>query len=718
MVPYLRPLNKYDAANRPSTSTDGSNGITYATGFQASPGGTCLNNITCYTPQGTFYALSIGQSASFTGLNLTHFYNNRLQPNEFKASSTGGNAIDITYSFVDPSTSKNAGHVYSITNNLNSSRTENFTYDQLNRIKTAGTSATTGPYCWGYDYSSSYDAWGNLQSQPGAAAYTGCSQYLPPAMTADSGNHLSGFGYDLSGNTTGDGVNSYSWNAESQLTASAGVNYLYDGDGRRVSKSSGTLYWYGSGGDILSETDASGNTIAEYVFFGGKRVAMLPGNALPNAGFEQGSQSWNLCSGIPQVITDATRAHSGSNFLWASTSVYACAISNQQVSVSPGEQLTFGGWTYLESGSSLLRWVLVAYDANNNQVGAAAASPNTASPLIWTQEIGTFTVPAGASYVQIYCEIYLPNGTTAARFDDGFITFGSFAGSTPIYYVEDLLGTSRVITDTSGVVCYDADFYPYGGERSYTNSCPQNYKFEGKERDTETGNDDFGARYYSNRFGRWLSADWSAVPAPVPYADLTNPQTLNLYAMVSDDPETFADLDGHDREPKPPVKCGFGCRVVTWFVSLFYSPPTISKSAQRERLQSSSAIKNRSNSMVWEDAEAKRAAIGGMIFGSQPITVPIPGGQNTVGPPMGIVPIPTNLITLLDLLNTIGSATDWVWKGSGPPGSSQGNWYNPNTGEWIHRDFPGGGHGPHFDYEDPQGKRWRVFPDKGTMEPK
>ncbi len=35
------------------------------------------------------------------------------------------------------------------------------------------------------------------------------------------------------------------------------------------------------------------------------------------------------------------------------------------------------------------------------------------------------------------------------------------------------------------------------------------------------------------------------MPAPVPYANLTNPQTLNLYAMVSDNPETFDDLDGH-----------------------------------------------------------------------------------------------------------------------------------------------------------------------------
>jgi hypothetical protein len=36
---------------------------------------------------------------------------------------------------------------------------------------------------------------------------------------------------------------------------------------------------------------------------------------------------------------------------------------------------------------------------------------------------------------------------------------------------------------------------------------------------------------------------------PVPYANLTNPQTLNLYSMVADDPESFADLDGHVDAP-------------------------------------------------------------------------------------------------------------------------------------------------------------------------
>lgn len=72
------------------------------------------------------------------------------------------------------------------------------------------------------------------------------------------------------------------------------------------------------------------------------------------------------------------------------------------------------------------------------------------------------------------------------------------------------------------------------------------YKFTGKERDSESNLDNFGARYYSSSLGRFMSADWYAIPAPVPYANLTNPQTLNLYAILHDNPETYADLDGHD----------------------------------------------------------------------------------------------------------------------------------------------------------------------------
>jgi len=35
-----------------------------------------------------------------------------------------------------------------------------------------------------------------------------------------------------------------------------------------------------------------------------------------------------------------------------------------------------------------------------------------------------------------------------------------------------MLGSSRVVTTNTGVVCYDADFYPYGGESAITSNCP------------------------------------------------------------------------------------------------------------------------------------------------------------------------------------------------------------------------------------------------------
>lgn len=385
----------YDAADRPSTAADSSNGITYATGWGTPPANTaCTTTAVCYTPQGSEYAANLAKTSVFSGINVLESYNNRLQPNEIKATApqTFGTAMDITYNFVDPSSTHNAGVVYGITNNLNSARTQTFTYDQLNRIVSAGTSATAGTYCWGYTFS--YDPYGNLLTQAGGSSYGSCTESTM-SVTADGSNHIfSPSNYDAAGNTLNDGNYTYTYDGESQLKTAGGVTYSYDGDGRRAAKVGSKLYWYGSGGEILAETDASGNVQNEYVYFGGKRIALVP--------------------------------HSGDK----------------------------------------------------------------------------------------------------------------------LFYIEDLLGSSRLIAKASAI-CYDADFTPFGSEKAYTNTCSQNYKFEGKERDTETQNDDFGAREYTWRFGRWLTSDWSSVPVAVPYANLSNPQTLNLYAMVDDDPESFADLDGH-----------------------------------------------------------------------------------------------------------------------------------------------------------------------------
>jgi len=112
------------------------------------------------------------------------------------------------------------------------------------------------------------------------------------------------------------------------------------------------------------------------------------------------------------------------------------------------------------------------------------------------------------------------------------------------FYLTDPLGTRRVQTTAGGVPEQTCSSLPFGdGETCSTT--PTEHLFTGKERDTESGLDYFFARYYSSAMGRFLSPDWSAKAEPVPYAKLDNPQSLNLYAYVLNNPMTGRDLDGH-----------------------------------------------------------------------------------------------------------------------------------------------------------------------------
>jgi RHS repeat-associated protein len=113
------------------------------------------------------------------------------------------------------------------------------------------------------------------------------------------------------------------------------------------------------------------------------------------------------------------------------------------------------------------------------------------------------------------------------------------------YFVEhDHLGSTRLLTRVDRSVYDSMDYLPYGEQ--IAGASGSTHKFTGKERDAESNLDYFGARYYSSTLGRWVSADWSAVPAPVPYADFTDPQSLNLYSYVRNLPTTKVDADGHD----------------------------------------------------------------------------------------------------------------------------------------------------------------------------
>jgi RHS repeat-associated protein len=132
------------------------------------------------------------------------------------------------------------------------------------------------------------------------------------------------------------------------------------------------------------------------------------------------------------------------------------------------------------------------------------------------------------------------NGERVARVD--------MPANTVEYYFSDHLNSTDIVTSASGGIVRESDYVPYGGEVVISGTDPNRYKFTGKERDPESGLDDFDARFYSSPFGRFVTPDWEAKPTDVPYANFGNPQSLNLYSYVQNNPTTVGDPDGHQEQ--------------------------------------------------------------------------------------------------------------------------------------------------------------------------
>jgi RHS repeat-associated protein len=125
---------------------------------------------------------------------------------------------------------------------------------------------------------------------------------------------------------------------------------------------------------------------------------------------------------------------------------------------------------------------------------------------------------------------------------------GTQTGS-PVYRMTDYLGSAVGTMDSNGVLLSSSDYAPFG--QLFVGGSTDPYQFTGKERDAESGKDYFGARYYASSMGRWMSPDWSDDPDPIPYADLENPQSFNLYGYTGNNPLSAVDSDGHVYSDSP-----------------------------------------------------------------------------------------------------------------------------------------------------------------------
>ena len=110
--------------------------------------------------------------------------------------------------------------------------------------------------------------------------------------------------------------------------------------------------------------------------------------------------------------------------------------------------------------------------------------------------------------------------------------------STLYYILKDHLGSASVVTDASGNTVGEDRFYPFGETRLTTGTIYTDRLFTGQREMAGLGIYNYGARFYSPKLGRFLSAD-TLVPG------YRNPQSLNRYSYVRNSPLNYIDPSGH-----------------------------------------------------------------------------------------------------------------------------------------------------------------------------
>ncbi len=258
-----------------------------------------------------------------------------------------------------------------------------------------------------------------------------------------------------------------------------------------------------------------------------------------------------------------------------------CSVPNSPaLTFNSNSQITNNGYVYDASGNVTSDGVNnYAYDAESRLCAYHNGLSNAYGVYVYgadgTRVLKGTISPSSGSVTSALCNVnansftvttnytFDPSGNILQEFSGGVWQENNvFAGSKLLatysgtgldFTMNDWLGTKRAQITSDGNVSNLLYFssFPFGNGYSTIGkpATATDLQFTGKEQDAETNNNiDFGARYYSSRVGRFLSPDFNAMGDdldPVPYADLNNPQSLNLYTYVQNNPLSHKDADGH-----------------------------------------------------------------------------------------------------------------------------------------------------------------------------
>jgi RHS repeat-associated protein len=140
------------------------------------------------------------------------------------------------------------------------------------------------------------------------------------------------------------------------------------------------------------------------------------------------------------------------------------------------------------------------------------------------------SVEAASRLVEV-TKYYTHGGRRVAMRRNGVLT----------YLHGDHLGSTSLTTDANGNFVARVLYYPYGETRWMTGTLTTDYGFTGQRKTETIKLLAYGARWYDPSLGRFVSAD-TIVPDPA------NPQSLNRFAYVRNNPLRYTDPSGFFEE--------------------------------------------------------------------------------------------------------------------------------------------------------------------------
>ncbi|MGH9941778.1 MAG: DUF4214 domain-containing protein [Pyrinomonadaceae bacterium] len=455
----------------------------------------------------------------------------------FRGTDTTENRrLDLAYDYLrEGTTSGRTGHLTKVTDNRDAGKNRHYEYDALGRLKRASAGGTQGSWAQRY----LYDRYGNRSHALSQKTSDWVSQLYTFVLNraADSGGLSAWDGVLRTGYAQGQ-------SAFLQAAKDTAAGFFDSQEYLNRNRSNRDYVYDLYRAYLNREPDAGGwDAWTAALDAGTSRAAV-------RAGFADGIEFSNRVTGMyPTASTTAGAVprdgHAYLSFDAATNRVNSPGWEYDAAGNQTRALLPSGGWRRFEYDAAN-RLVTIKDDGGYTYASYTYGDTNQRLSSYEGGYTRTYYVAEGGTVLAEYAESIW---STAPGWNKSYVylggrllsTFSYGGGGTEVleHHHPDRLGT-RLVSNPSSGASFEQATLPFGNGLPSESTGTTSRRFTSYDRSGGTGLDYAVNRRYDPMQGRFTQVD----PIEMDAVDLDDPQSLNLYSYVGNDPVNHVDPDG------------------------------------------------------------------------------------------------------------------------------------------------------------------------------